>query len=332
MNESTLTQLKVLIERVVRPVHAPPRRRMKMREELLGHVIAVYEEEAAKLDQADDALERTRRRFGDPAEVTASLRASLPAFERIAGGLQHYLCRRPEETVWRFALRHACLAGAYVGGLALLGVLFVLLVMLLLASPIGREHWFALACVSALAPAGFLLAAIAMLLAHGMVHAIRQSDARRWWQLGPVLFTSALVGPMVVIGISLVAAENLVKAVVEALPSLPLVALLPPFVYIAFADVLRRVTADELRRSWLYAIAVNGGLAAVLGLVMLGVSLLVTGNFATSMNHAGVIVLMVVTWLMPFDLFLSAPCVLARLRADQEWSRLPIEHPGTVPA
>ena len=46
MNDCTLTQLKILVERVVRPVRASSERKRKMRDELLAHVSAVFEQEA----------------------------------------------------------------------------------------------------------------------------------------------------------------------------------------------------------------------------------------------------------------------------------------------
>ena len=49
MNESTLTQLKIFVERVVRPVRASIRRKRKMREELLAHVTSVFAEESTTL-------------------------------------------------------------------------------------------------------------------------------------------------------------------------------------------------------------------------------------------------------------------------------------------
>ena len=46
MNESTLIQLKIMVERAVRPVRASISHKRKMREELLAHVSDVFEEEA----------------------------------------------------------------------------------------------------------------------------------------------------------------------------------------------------------------------------------------------------------------------------------------------
>jgi hypothetical protein len=82
MNPSTLTQLKILVERAVRPVRASTHRTRKMREELLGHVTAVFEEEAANLGDEGRALERTQERFGNPAELTGQLQESVPASDR----------------------------------------------------------------------------------------------------------------------------------------------------------------------------------------------------------------------------------------------------------
>jgi len=78
MNESTLTQLKILVERAVRPVRASMFRKRKMQEELLAHVNAVFEEEAARLGDEQAAFERTAQRFGNPAELTGQLQMSVP--------------------------------------------------------------------------------------------------------------------------------------------------------------------------------------------------------------------------------------------------------------
>jgi hypothetical protein len=81
MNETTLTQLKILVERAVRPVRASMDTKRKMREELLAHVSGVFEEEAAKLGDELIALDRTSQRFGNPAELTGPLQESVPALD-----------------------------------------------------------------------------------------------------------------------------------------------------------------------------------------------------------------------------------------------------------
>ena len=67
MNESSLIQLKITVERAVRPVRASTSLKRKMREELLSHVSKVFEEERARFGDDQVALERTVLRFGDPA-------------------------------------------------------------------------------------------------------------------------------------------------------------------------------------------------------------------------------------------------------------------------
>ena len=88
MNESTLTHLKIIIERAIRPVRASMSCKCKMREELLAHVNGVFEEEFSQLDDEHTALERTALRFGNPTEVTSQLQASVPAGDGIARFLE----------------------------------------------------------------------------------------------------------------------------------------------------------------------------------------------------------------------------------------------------
>lgn len=103
MNDSNLTRLKVIVERAVRPVRASTYRKRKMREELLAHVSAVFEEESARLGDDSAALERTALRFGNPAEVTAQLQESIPARDR----MMRLWEGRPGESTLRSALRFA---------------------------------------------------------------------------------------------------------------------------------------------------------------------------------------------------------------------------------
>ena len=109
MNEPTLTGLKILVERVVRPVRASTSRKGKMREELLAHVVGVFEEEAARLGDERAALERTALRFGNPAEVTSQLQESVPARDAV----RRYWEGRPGEPAWRTAIRFAWVSGTF---------------------------------------------------------------------------------------------------------------------------------------------------------------------------------------------------------------------------
>jgi hypothetical protein len=78
-----MKQLMILVERAVRPVRADNRWKMKMRQELLAHLTAAYEEERARLGDEPAALAEASRRFGDPKELTKSLQATVPVWDRI---------------------------------------------------------------------------------------------------------------------------------------------------------------------------------------------------------------------------------------------------------
>jgi hypothetical protein len=83
MNQSSLTQLKIIVERPVRPVRASTLHKRKMREELLAHVSGVFEEEFAQLSDERAALDRTAQRFGNPNELTGQLQESVCASDGI---------------------------------------------------------------------------------------------------------------------------------------------------------------------------------------------------------------------------------------------------------
>jgi len=119
MNESTLTPLKIIVERAVRPVRASAGRMRKMREELLAHVVGVFEEESARLGDDRAALERTAQRFGNPAEVTSQLQESVPARDTI----RRFFEGRPGEATLWVLIRVACVASVAV----LVGVIAALL-------------------------------------------------------------------------------------------------------------------------------------------------------------------------------------------------------------
>jgi hypothetical protein len=108
MNEASLTQLRIIVERAVRPVRASTPRKRGMREELLSHVREAFEEESAKLGDDRAALERTALRFGDPAEVTSQLQESVP----LGDGIRRFWEGRPGESALRAGFRLAGVTGA----------------------------------------------------------------------------------------------------------------------------------------------------------------------------------------------------------------------------
>ena len=77
MNDVTLKDLKIVVERAVRPVRATLARKRRMREELLAHLVSIFEEEAENLGDDRAALLAAKKRFGDPKELTGQLQETV---------------------------------------------------------------------------------------------------------------------------------------------------------------------------------------------------------------------------------------------------------------
>ena len=204
MNESTLTSLKIIVERAVRPVRANFGRKRKMREELLGHVGGVFEEEFAKLFQKGSdpeensrggqtpfeterlALERTAQRFGPSAELTAQLQAAVPASDAI----DRWLAGQPGESTWRAATRLAA------WNLALAVIVFIAATFLSgLATVWPKEAvWFTVFSVFILPAFMFLLTFATELIRQALYEPARRSRSRAvlltfgWFTIAMALF------------------------------------------------------------------------------------------------------------------------------------------------
>jgi hypothetical protein len=80
-------------------------RKRKMREELLAHLVSIYEEEMQKVDNQQAALEEAKRRFGDPGELTTQLQQAVPRWDRWRSVLEN-MGYRPDERAWHLAAKH----------------------------------------------------------------------------------------------------------------------------------------------------------------------------------------------------------------------------------
>ena len=105
MNDAMLTELKVVVERVVRPVRATMARKRRMREELLAHLVAIFEDEEKHRGDEQAALEQAKRRFGDPRELTGQLQQAVSRWDRYRSILENMGCR-PSESAWHLAAKH----------------------------------------------------------------------------------------------------------------------------------------------------------------------------------------------------------------------------------
>lgn len=106
MSEETATKLMILVERVVRPLRASTSRKRQIREELLAHVTAIFEEEVEKSGDEAVSLERTSQRLGAPREISGELQGSLSAWNRIDAFFQGARLK-PGESLAHLARRTA---------------------------------------------------------------------------------------------------------------------------------------------------------------------------------------------------------------------------------
>ncbi len=96
-----------IVEKIVRPVRASTPRKRKMREELLAHLSAIYDQELVRLHTPAAALKAAAERFGNPVELTEQLQAALPFHERMDHFVERWLTWRAPESVARYALRQS---------------------------------------------------------------------------------------------------------------------------------------------------------------------------------------------------------------------------------
>jgi hypothetical protein len=113
-------ELKVLVERAVRPVRAPHTRKKAMRNELLAHLRDVFEDELTRLNDEGLALANTRSRFGDAAALTAELQQTVTRRQRAGVFFEQLDWTRPMP-LKALVARHALV------GLASIAFMFLLI-------------------------------------------------------------------------------------------------------------------------------------------------------------------------------------------------------------
>ena len=232
MNESTQDQLRIIVERVVRPVRASVCHKLKMREELLAHVSAVFEEEAARLDDEQAALERTVRRFGNPAELTGQLQVSIPTSDFLQRFLEG-MALRTDESMLRRAVRFAVVT-FFVCAVYLLPTFFV---------QIRFTEW---AVVLACATTAFYFAVASDRVRQALD--VDVAKRRSWRRAAVIAAASSFLISGVTIGLVLTFSGDGRSSLTDVLPLLP-AAVLTPVAFVAPVDCF----AAELRshREWM---------------------------------------------------------------------------------
>jgi hypothetical protein len=99
--------LMKFVERAVRPVRASTPRKRRMREELLAHLTAIYDQELARIHDSRAALKTAAERFGDPADLARELQSALPAHERVSYFVERFFQYRAPESAARYSFRMA---------------------------------------------------------------------------------------------------------------------------------------------------------------------------------------------------------------------------------
>jgi hypothetical protein len=215
MNESTQAPLRMVVERVVRPVRASMSCKLKMREELLAHLSAVFEEEAARLVDEQAAMERTAQRFGNPAELTGQLQMSVPGSDFLQRWLEG-MALRTDESMLRRAVRFAVV------------MFFVCAVYLLPAFFVQRPvHGWPLVMACAITVFYFAFHSDWMRQALGLEGA----KGRSWRRAAVVAAASSFLISGVTIGLVLTLSGDVRSSLTDVLPLLPPAVLTP----VAFA-------------------------------------------------------------------------------------------------
>jgi hypothetical protein len=186
MNDAVLQELKRVVERAVRPVVATMARKRRMREELLAHLTAIFEEESEKLGNEQAALDQAKRRFGNPRQLAGQLQETVSRWDRFVR-LGDVGQRCPGESLWRFA-----------GRITMLGImmfvpatLFLLPVMYMC----GGQNELAMRayCVVCLCILNILLALGVILLTDGMYRALYRGQSGRDWRLATIYALASLM-------------------------------------------------------------------------------------------------------------------------------------------
>jgi hypothetical protein len=191
-----------------------------MREELLAHVVGVFEEEA-RLGDEQAALARTQGRFGQAAELTGQLQASVPPSDRVERSAEN-LFGGSGESVLRLAARFAAAFGVLVS--VLLGI------MILIQVPRGQgSEWLTVArAPSLLAPLWTaFISFCGTLLIHGMWQALYGPAGRSWLRAGLVTVAAWLLVPVSSFALCLAIMADIQKSLWEVVPLLPYGVLAP---------------------------------------------------------------------------------------------------------
>jgi hypothetical protein len=97
MNDGVWNDLAGHVRQTLGALAASASRRQQMQEELLAHLLDIYDEELCRLQDERAAAERAKLRFGRPADLCRELTTAIPWGERLIQGIWG-----KESIMWRW--------------------------------------------------------------------------------------------------------------------------------------------------------------------------------------------------------------------------------------
>jgi hypothetical protein len=97
MSDSTWQALRAHVDHLLTRIPACAKRVEQMREELLAHLLAIYDYEFAQNPDEQRALHVTLQRFGSDSDLNEELASCVPTLERVFFSL----LARKEHLMWR---------------------------------------------------------------------------------------------------------------------------------------------------------------------------------------------------------------------------------------
>jgi len=131
-----MNELKIFVERCVRPVILEESGKLRMRRELYAHASEAYAQESARTEDTQVALERTLERMGDPKQLTSELQDSIGTLDRWTGHIDALMHRPDKMPLWRYALRVTCYFGSPI-----VAVLLLLLCWRIVTESLALSEW-----------------------------------------------------------------------------------------------------------------------------------------------------------------------------------------------
>ena len=83
MNDAVLDDLTAHVTQAIGALPASRARRQRMQEELLAHLLDLYDEELERLQDEQAALDRAKQRFGRAGDLRSELVTAVPWVERL---------------------------------------------------------------------------------------------------------------------------------------------------------------------------------------------------------------------------------------------------------